>query len=254
MSYLHAILLGLIQGITEFLPVSSSAHLQLAKLALGLSEVPLVFDLACHLGTLCALVIFLRKEIYDLLTSNRIKIVYLFLALIPLVPSLLVLGPLRKWVQSPSFLGLFLMGTSLILFLGQTLKIKKKRGLFHDALWIGTAQTAALFPGISRSASTISCAHILGWTLPEAIRFSFLLSIPTVLGGNVLEVHHLLKTGQLSLLLNPFCLIGFCVSFGMGLLVVRHAIAFLERGKWSVLAWYCLLLGLSVNLILLWPR
>jgi len=254
MSYLHAIFLGLIQGITEFLPVSSSAHLQLSKMALGLSEVPLIFDLACHLGTLLALILFLREDIRDLFFNDHAKLGYLCIALIPLVPCLLFLAPLRKCAQNPQFLGLFLMGTGLILFLGQKLRIKTKNHFLRDVLLIGTAQSAALFPGISRSGATISCAQCLGWNVKEAVRFSFLLAIPTILGGNLIEARHLWKTKELSLFLSPLCLIGFTVSFIVGLFVIRRAMDLLENGKLARFAWYCLMLGLFANLILFWPR
>jgi len=184
MTLINAIILGIIQGLTEFFPISSSAHLQLAKTALGISENLVFFDLACHLGTLAALSWFLKKDIRALFSTERSKIRLYFLALLPLIPAYFLLGPLRDFASKPHFLGIFLIGTALILFLGQRLRLSRiKNNILRAVLIIGAMQSTALFPGISRSASTISCAQILGWNPKNAVRFSFLLSIPTILGG-----------------------------------------------------------------------
>jgi len=250
MSFFHALILGLVQGITEFFPVSSSAHLTLTKLAFGLSDIPLIFDLSCHLGSLLALVWFFRKDIEQIFCRDRIKIAYLSIALLPLFPCMFLLAPLRKFAANPQYLGLFLMGTGAILLLGQKIRIKGKSRIFRDVLLIGAFQSAALFPGISRSASTISCAQVLGWKTKEAVRFSFLLAIPTIAGANFLEAHHLWKSGALPSLLSPSCLTGFFVSFFASIFVIQFAIRWLEKGKFRPFAWYCLVLGFCANLYL----
>lgn len=248
MPLLIALFLGIVQGLTEFFPISSSAHVNLIKHLFGVSDVPVIFDLACHLGSLGALLWFFKGEVIALFLKDPKKIGYLFIALLPLIPAYFFLKPLRIAVSRPEFLGFFLMLTSGILLAGQKFRFKKKKRMMSELLFIGTLQSAALIPGISRSASTISAARALGWTAKEAVRFSFLLSIPTILGGNFLEIHHLWNQNQLSLLFNLPCLIGFISSLIVGLGVIRFAIDLLERGKLNIFAWYCLVIGILTSL------
>ncbi|NGX38972.1 MAG: Undecaprenyl-diphosphatase [Chlamydiae bacterium] len=250
MSLLAAIILGIVQGLTEFFPISSSAHLELAKLIFGMGKVPVMFDLACHLGTLAALTWFFKTEILRLFAKDRGKLSYLFIALLPLIPCYFLLAPLRKLVSEPQFLGFFLMLTGGILLLGQKVRVKKRKGLLRDVLLIGTMQAAALIPGISRSASTISAAQVLGWNSKDAVRFSFLLAIPTIIGGNLLEMQKLWRGKELQHIMNHNCLVGFAVAFLVGMLVIRFAISWLEKGNLKLFAWYCLGLGILANLFL----
>lgn len=248
MSLLHAILLGIIQGLTEFFPVSSSAHLKLAEMFLGVSDVPTIFHLACHLGSLLALVWFFKGEIFSLLGKNHSQLFYFFIALLPLIPSYFLLAKLRQLTSNPQFLGLFLIVTGGILLLGQRLRFPSGGSRWRDVLLIGTMQSAALFPGISRSASTISCATALGWTTQESVRFSFLLAIPTIMGGSLLEMQKLWKKGEMAQLMHTHCLVGCAVSFLVGMLVIRFAISWLEKGNLKPFAWYCVVLGILTNL------
>ncbi len=255
MSFLESIFLGIVQGITEFIPVSSSAHLKLAKHFLNLNEAnhSVLLDLSCHLGTLLALMIFLKEDILDILRKKR-KILLFFLALLPIIPFYFLLKPLRELASQKEFLGPCLIGTGLILLAGQSLRmsrseIKGTTPKTQDVLMIGILQSAALIPGISRSAATISCARILGWSTKEAVRFSFLLSIPTVIGGNFIE---LLKTtsfakGELSLPITSL-LAAFGTAFLIGFFIVKKAIQYLEKGNLKPFAWYVLTLGAFTTL------
>lgn len=249
MSHLHALILGLVQGLTEFFPVSSSAHLKLAKYLLGAGEMPIIFDLACHLGSLAALIWFFKNEIVKLFVEDQKRLLYLFLALLPLIPSYFLLSPLRKIASQPEYLGYCLMTTGALLLLGQKIRIKATGKPLRDALLIGTMQSAALIPGISRSASTISCARILGWSPEEAVRFSFLLAIPTIVGGNMIETLHLWKNKEL-ITLNPDYILGFAAAFLAGIVVIRFAIGWLEKGNLKPFGWYCILLGLLAKLVI----
>ena len=140
------------------------------------------------------------------------------------------------------------MITGGILLLGQKIRFKKrKKSLLRDVLLIGAMQSAALIPGISRSASTISCAQALGWKPKEAVRFSFMLAIPTIIGGNMMEIKSLWHSGKMTTLLNAHCLLGFGAALFAGMLIVRFAITWLEKGNLKVFAWYCLALGLVAN-------
>ena len=258
MSLIEAFIFGLVQGLTEFFPVSSSAHMKLAKLLLHVerSDSHVLFDLLCHLGTLIALLHFLRKEIIHIFFHNRKKMLLLIVAMLPLIPAYFLLKPLREFASQPQYLGLCLVLTALILFSGQKLRLQKipctstKRQV-KDVLWIGMMQSTALIPGISRSASTISCAKVLGWNAKEAVRFSFLLSIPTIIGGNCLELLKIYLShehpGSVSM---PACAVGFFTSLIFGLIVVRFALAILEKGNLKPFAWYCLAFGIIAGVYL----
>lgn len=247
MSFINAIILGIVQGLTEFFPVSSSAHLKLTTIAFGISNVPVIFDLACHLGTLFALIWFFKDDIQNLFRKKKNTLLYLFIAILPLIPSYFLLTPLRKFASQPQFLGVFLMMTGGILLIGQKIRFKRKKSLLRDLLLIGTMQSAALIPGISRSASTISCAQALGWSSKKAVRFSFMLAIPTIIGGNFLEMRSLWKMGKITNILNMQCLVSFLAAFLIGSLVIRFAVRWLEKGKLKIFAWYCFVLGICVN-------
>lgn len=248
MSLLEAFLMGLIQGLTEFFPISSSAHLALFKLLFGIqdTETQVALSLFCHLGTLVAVMIFLRTDILKILQTDRKKTALLFLATIPLIPCYLLIKPFKDWVYHPSFLGFGLMFTGVVLWVGHFWRLKtpidpsfKKRA--HDALYIGTMQSIALIPGVSRSASTICCARVLGWNTSDAVRFSFLLSIPTIIGGNCLELFQITHIKNFS---TTACIVGFSTSCIIGLFVIRFAFSVLEKGNFKPFAWYCLILGL----------
>lgn len=258
MSLIEAFIFGFLQGITEFLPVSSSAHLKLAKLFFGVegSEGQVVFDLVCHLGTLAAVIYYLKKEIIEVIHHQRYKLVLLFIALLPLIPGYFLLKPVRDFASQPSLLGICLMITGTILFIGNKVRIPRslpttlKREI-GDVLWIGAMQSTALIPGISRSASTISCAKALGWTAKEAVRFSFLLSIPTIIGGNCLELLKIsLAHEKLPHISPTVYATGFLTSLLIGCIAVRFAIQVLEKGNLKPFAWYCFGLGATVTIYL----
>lgn len=244
MTWVEAFILGLVQGATEFFPISSSAHLKLAKLFLGINGNFQLFDLFCHLGTLAALFFVFKKDIIALFVTERKKLCYFFLALVPLIPGYFLLHPFLSGISTPQYLGFFLLLTGAILFIGHSFQFNfsEKRPL-RDVLCIGTAQTLALIPGLSRSASTISCARVLGWTAKDAVRFSFLLSIPTIIGGSGLEVFRLFYFDLPFGLSITECCIGFFSSFIIGMVMIRFSLLWLEKGDLKPFAWYCLLIG-----------
>ncbi len=248
MTWIEAFILGIVQGATEFFPVSSSAHLKLAKWLIGIEETGQLFNLSCHLGTLVALFFVFKKEIIALFFTERKKLLSFFLALIPLIPGYLLLHPILGTLSTPAFLGLFLLATSGILFLGNRCQIQDSEKPLRHALYIGFAQILALIPGISRSASTICCARILGWGPKEAVRFSFLLSIPTILGGSSLELFRLFYLKSPCTCSMATCLIAFFSSFVMGMALIRFSLHFLEKGVLKPFAWYCLIIGTLTTL------
>lgn len=240
MTLVQAIILGLVQGLTEFFPVSSSAHLQLTRWLLGVKG-DLYFDLVCHAGTLVALVIYLWRDVWEVLKDWR-KVALYGLALAPLVPAYFLLKPLRVVASEPQYLGYALMATAGLLFAAS----RKKEGEYREKKWphvvcIGVMQSMALIPGISRSGSTIAAARFCGWDWREAAKFSFLLAIPTILGGELLET---LKGGHGTGVSMGCYAGGFLASLALGLVSVRFIFWVYETGKVRPFAWYCLGVGL----------
>ncbi len=263
MSWIQALILGLVQGLTEFLPVSSSAHLKLAKKFLSVAdgEHLLFFDLVCHAGTLLALLIYLRRDIWQVLKSPR-QIALFSLAIAPLVPAYFLLKPLRVMASDPAYLGYFLVFTAGLLFAASRKKVEYSPefvGAAHphfleaadsppkkwrDVLCIGLMQTLALIPGISRSGSTIAAARFCGWGWKDAAKFSFLLAVPTILGGQLLETAKVAAghSDASGVSLSGYAA-GFAGAFGLGILGVRFVFWVYEKGKILPFAWYCLGVG-----------
>jgi undecaprenyl-diphosphatase len=256
MNIIQALILGIVQGITEFFPVSSSTHLTLAKKIMHIepNEWMIYFDLICHFGTLFAVLTILWKDVWKILHSSRLMALFT-VALIPLIPAYFLFKPLRiLWAQDAGF---FLLGTSLFMFMASSRFFASAPAVacpsermpapmieaakWHNVLWIGVAQSFALLPGVSRSGSTISMARMLGWKWQEAARFSFLLSIPTILGGSVVETIHAYQ----SLAAIPWdaCAIGLLASFITGIAAVRLFFWMLERSTLRPFAWYCMIVA-----------
>ena len=258
MTLLQAFLLGIIQGITEFFPVSSSTHLFIAKSLMGISsgESTFFFDLLCHLGTFTAALYVFRKDIYVLFTTRRDKLWQIVLALTPLIPALFLFKPLRALFHGYFWLGMSLMITAVFLFIGERFRVKGMPSISRwrrsrDALLIGAFQSAALIPGISRSASTIASAKYLGWNGGEAIRFSFLLAIPTIFGGCILELWSMISSHGIDLAwpISPSCcLMGFGTSAVTALIIIGPAVRLLEKEGLRPFGWYCLVLSICLML------
>jgi undecaprenyl-diphosphatase len=242
MTFLQAVILGLVQGITEFFPVSSSAHLKLAKWLIGVvdGEHLVYFDLVCHTGTLLALLIYLRKDVWEILCDWK-KMALYFVALIPLVPAYFFMKPIRVLASEPQYLGYALMITAGLLFAASRKKSEAATVKWRHVAWVGAMQTLALVPGISRSGSTICAGRFCGWSWKEAAKFSFLLAIPTILGGELLETFK--DHGSCGITRGCYAG-GFLASFALGLVGVRFVFWVYEKEKVKPFAWYCLAAGL----------
>jgi len=205
MNIFHAVLLGIIQGLTEFLPVSSSGHLVLFQKIFGISEPALLFDTMLHVGTLAAVIAVLWKDIWAILRKiNQPLTLYLIIATIPTVIAVLIFRKsLEKAFETGHFLGFAFLMTSALLIGAELLA---KRGATHgktaknaatvgwlDALVIGIMQAVAIIPGVSRSGATLSGALSRRLNRDFAARFSFLLSIPAILGAVVFQLKDLVK-------------------------------------------------------------
>lgn len=248
----EAILLGIIQGATEFFPVSSSGHLELAQLFLGFKDLHkyVLFDLVCHLGTLCAILYLLYPTIVETLKTNRTRFYQICLATLPLFPLVFILKPIKALFNEPQFLGFGFLLTSLLLFAGIYAAQRQKRaGTWGGALTIGCVQAVAILPGVSRSGSTISAARLLGWQKDEAFTFSFLMAIPAILGGVCLEILQALRAPhQENASINTVQFFAaFITSFGVGYLALKLLKRLLDNDRWIYFAWYCLILGIATT-------
>ena len=251
MTSFQAFVMGIVQGLTEFLPVSSSGHLKLAQHFFGFENLDsfIPFDLACHLGTLLTILIVFRHEIRRILFEDRKMMALVFLGTLPLVPLFLVLSQIKEIIGSPELLGYFFLLTATLLFLGDTLagtrpKSTTRIGKLLDVILVGISQAIAVLPGVSRSGSTISTARMLGWDASEAATFSFMLAIPTILGASLLEFKDIVEDPQLAhgIPVSAYA-IGFFTSFVIGYFALKYLLHLLKGGKLTPFIWYCASIG-----------
>lgn len=256
MTLIEAIILGIIQGLTEFFPVSSSGHLALGQYLLGMRDLHqyIFFDLICHLGTLIALLIVYYSEIKTLFLKNPTGIKQVLIGTLPLFPLVLILKPIKSLFDQPHYLGYFFLFSSFMLAMGiyfgkKATAYQQQKHPFRDACIIGLFQAVAILPGISRSGTTISAGRLLKWNTTEAITFSFLLAIPAILGAITLESFQLLRSHwngdsvSASIGFSQYCA-GFIFSFGIGYLALKALMRVAAKEKFSYFAWYCLFIGL----------
>ncbi len=243
MNPLEASILAVIQGLTEFLPVSSSGHLALASNLLNVPEGGLAFDIVLHLGTLVAVFVFYWKDIVGLVSGiihmeRKSLILGLTLAAgtVPVAIAGYLLGDFIEGLQSNMlFISGALAFTGTILFFSGRIPSTGKPGItFKRGVLVGLAQTMAILPGVSRSGTTICTGLAVGLSREEAARFSFLLAIPAILGAAVKE----LPSASWSI---PFSniIVGFLVSAVVGFGALSLLVKFVKQGKLTGFAWYC---------------
>jgi len=247
----EAIFLGIIQGITEFLPISSSGHLKLTQYLFGFKDLDnyLLFDLVCHVGTLAAICVFFFSQLKLVLRYDRKRVLQVVIATLPLIPCILILKPIKHIMNQPEMLGYFFLLTAALLFASIKAPglLAKRESKFRDAGLIGLFQTLALLPGVSRSGSTISAARLVGWKMEDAILFSFLIAIPAILGSVALitleTLTDPLPTATLHITTAQYAA-GFITSFLMGCVALSWLVRLAARDKLSIFVWYCLAVGL----------
>lgn len=264
MSTIQAVFLGIIQGITEFLPISSSAHLVLFPFFLNwnLPEKELfIFNVLVQMGTLVAVIFYFRKEL-SLLIADFFKQLFagkpfstlnaktawlLIAATIPAgLAGLLLSDLVEDAFGSPLFSGIALLITAVLLILAE--KISQRTGDDNDinfvtALWMGTAQILAIFPGISRSGSTISGGMFRHLRRESAAKFSFLMSIPIMLGAGGYSVYKMVKEiSNLGSFL-PIIAVGFLTSLVVGYISISWLLKFLKKHSLAYFSIYCFALG-----------
>ena len=285
MGFFEAIFLGLVQGLTEFLPVSSSGHLALVQSIFpSLRGTPLMFDVLLHCGTLVAVIAAFWKDVAALLREfgrmiaglfgkkgkknllTRRLIILIVAGTLPLVLAILLGGIVKDTMRQPLAVGLLLCATGLLLFLADRLpkgQKNDKTAKLTDALVVGVCQGVAVLPGLSRAGATISGGLFCKFDRSFAVRFSFLLSIPAVLGATLLQVFEALnpKTaieaaaaaalegyGVLPLYFFP-CLFGMLVAGFTGYIAIGLVRRLASRGKFGGFAYYCLGLGFITSLL-----
>lgn len=264
MSIWFAVLLGLVQGLTEFLPVSSSGHLVLAQALFGsgIETNYMLFNVLLHLGTLLSVIVAFRRDIRELIVEffawvrdgfklrgrpYRRFIVMILLTIVPMFAVLPVKSKIEEVFSSPLFVGLMLLLTSALLFLSEKAPKKHKteeNARFPDALLVGVSQAFAVVPGLSRSGTTICAGLFCGFSRDFAVRFSFIMSLPVVLGANLLELIDVIRDpaamGDVSV---PCYLIGILVAMISGLAAIRLVRLVTKRGNFRPFVVYCMLVG-----------
>ncbi|QDU25778.1 Undecaprenyl-diphosphatase [Anatilimnocola aggregata] len=254
MSFSLLMLLAVVQGVAEFLPISSSGHLVVLGRWLGGSngEFPDLNDvnIVLHLGTLGSIIVFYHRQILQLLTSDRRVIGLMFLGTLPAVFVGLPLKLLFDDVlNSPLVAGCLFPLTGFALLWSSRLQPAEgdyRAMTWQDALFIGCCQAVAILPGLSRSGTTIAAGLSRNLNRSSAATFSFLLAIPAILGAGVLEGLSMWKDGKLPETPLGYLLIGALVSFFVGLFSVWLLNRWLQRGRIHLFAWYCIALGIVV--------
>ncbi len=258
MTIIQAVVLGLVQGLTEFLPISSSGHLVLIQNFFGLNQPQLIFDIFVHFGTMCAVLLFFSKDIRAILSNiSTIKDIHtnphtrmLWLIIIASLPTFVI-----AFIFSVKFIHAFnsvylvsvmLLITGVLLWYSETIISENKKIFqmnFKHALIIGAVQGLAVTPGISRSGSTIATGLFCGIDRELAARFSFLLSVPAISAAFLMAVSQLLRTG-FNLSISIACLIiGTLVSFVSGYYALKILFIFIRKKKLWVFAAYCWIVG-----------
>lgn len=273
MSLIAAVLMGLVQGIAEFLPISSSGHLAIAGDLLGANtEIPEFFDVLLHLGTLAAVFVFYWNDIVEMVrefvsgvrdltqrktpvsvTPARRLILLLVVATLPLVLVLPVKDHIERMSDNLYFVSLALIFTGCLLFLSDRIRKGRKNektATLVDALLIGLAQAFATCPGISRSGTTITAGCAVGLERKFAVRFSFLMSIPAILGANLLSLLDVVGEG-VKWSEVPLYLVGVAVAAVSGYACLRLLKMIAEKGRFGWFAYYCWGIGLLTMLLTL---
>lgn len=261
MSYLESIILGLIQGLTEFLPVSSSGHLVLAQNLFGVNESGISFEIIVHLGSLLAVLIFFYKDIFVLIKSlskifssnktqedksNLMIISYLlFATIVTAILGLIFKDYFTSLYDMPLVVAGMLIFTGIILYLSDITpegNIETKNIGFFRAIFIGLGQALAIIPGISRSGTTIAFSLFAKMKRSHAARFSFLLSIPAILGAAVLDMGEM---SSLNVHQTTVYLSGAVAAFVSGFAVIAILIKLIQKKQLKFFSFYCWMIAIA---------
>ncbi len=255
---IDAIILGAVQGATEFLPVSSKTHLIIGQKLLGINEPSIFLEVALHIGTLLSVLIYYRNDVARLLAAffgyvigykrqaNEANFKLCMYIIIGSIPAAIAGLLFKDWIEaqfdSATLGGYLLLVTAAVLISTHYIKRKRKPLRMTSSIVVGVAQACALLPGISRSGSTISAALYQGIEPAQAARFSFLLSLPAVGGAVLLKTVDLLKAPTAITDLASFG-VGIAVSFIVGLLAIYWLLKTLAGSKFYMFGFYCAIVG-----------
>ncbi|MCP3874991.1 MAG: undecaprenyl-diphosphate phosphatase [Desulfobacteraceae bacterium] len=271
MELYQGIILGILQGLTEFLPVSSSGHLVLGQLFFGITESQLIFDISVHVGTLLAIVVVYASDIRAILVSvfgcllkalsfkpithllkedQNLKLaMFIIIGSIPTAAIGLFLKQFEHVLfSSPVLVGFMLILTGTILWLSRNFYFsenKKAKFNVKQAIIIGISQGLAVIPGISRSGTTIATGMFLGLNRHTAAKFSFLLSIPAIVGAEILSIRDIISDG---LTIDPVTIYATIASFIVGLIALKILLSLVHAGRFHLFAPYCWFAGAMVLL------
>jgi undecaprenyl-diphosphatase len=262
LGWLESVALGILQGLTEFLPISSSGHLVLGENLLKVKLDDISFEVFLHFGTLLSVVVVFRETIGGMIQAVMEKAGVSFSKYNPASTSenwnlflLIILGSVpagilgilfKEYVEksftSPLFVSIMLLITGAVLFLTKFFQKKEGQIKFSDAFLIGIAQAIAMLPGISRSGLTISTGIFRGIKSEKAAEFSFLLSLPAILGASILKLKDMLSQSHPSFDLR-FYLIGAVFAFLFGCLAIKFLLNVIRKGRFEFFGYYCFLIG-----------
>jgi len=271
LTYLSSVLMGVLQGIAEFLPISSSGHLALFQHFFGMEDfesTQLFFTVMLHFGTLVSVFIYYWHDIVDMIrefflaigdlfsrrgTRQRAQtpparrmVLLIIVATLPLFVVLPVKGLIEAATGNVVFVSLALIATGFLLFFSDRFARGRKTArtaTLADAVLVGCAQAVGTLPGISRSGMTISAGMLRGYDRTFAVRFSFLMSLPAVFGATLLELKDALEVGLDPAIL-PYCVVGMVVAGVVGYFAIRLVNLLADKGKFGAFAYYCWAVGL----------
>ena len=267
MTYLMSVVLGFVQGVAEFLPISSSGHLTLFQHFFGMEEPDNLFNVLLHFATLLAVCIYYFRDVVEMVTEffravaalfsrkrqggeipeARRMVLLVIVGTLPLFAVLLIKDYVEALGASPAFVSCALLVTGCILFLSDRMAGGRKtarNATLKDVLLVGVAQGLATVPGLSRSGCTISAGMTMGFDRKFAVRYSFLMSLPAVLGATILEVKDVLEMeGGLASGLLPKYLVGMAVAGVVGYFSIRLVNLLAAKGKFGAFAYYCWVAG-----------
>ena len=272
MTYISSVLMGILQGVAEFLPISSSGHLALFQRFFSVEnyeETQMFFTVLLHLGTLISVFVYYWRDIVDMIREFFLLLGSLFyrkggreggptpparrmvlLIVVGTLPLFVIL-PVKGWIEgamgSAAFVSVALILTGFILFFSDRVargKKTAKTATLLDAVLVGCAQAVGTLPGISRSGVTISAGLLRGYDRAFAVRFSFLMSMPAVLGANLLSFVDVLREGAIDMSLLPVYLVGTVVAAVVGYLAIGLVNLLAKKGKFGAFAYYCWAMGI----------
>jgi undecaprenyl-diphosphatase len=245
MSLVYAILLGVIQGFTEFLPISSSGHLVIVQSLLpDFTQPGALFDVVLHLGTLFAVGVFFYQDIV------KIQVKYIYLLVLATIPVVIIGFIFQEYIEllfiSTKAVGVALVITGVMNLFVDKFKTKKSTPNTRDAIIMGIAQAVAIIPGISRSGSTIFAGVGREVKRKDAARFSFLLSIPAIFGASILQFSSHLNSNDIHI---GFYILGFLSALASGVCAIRLTLKMLQKRNFKYFAYYCFFVGVLAFLI-----